>query len=156
MVDYKNSRENEEDHEGAGGQSGKVEFRDFLSTGPLREDLLPPDQLKRILSEHRSQHEGRVKKQKELREHYQAVKEGKMPVQTLRESQGSGLNSAYPPHPILADKAQFSGIDKEINPSPSENLADTNEADRNELENQYRLQYAPKIQPKFNPKPQMP
>lgn len=158
MVDYNKRLEDEADDEGSGGRRGDLDFHDFLGTGPLREDLLPPDQLKRIIAEHRAQHETRVKKQKELRDNYKAVKEGKQSVNALREQRGSGLNSSYPPHPVLADKAQFSGIDKENNPNPADNIADTNEADRNELENQYRLQHqpAPKNQPKFNPKPQMP
>lgn len=154
MVENYNKSQNDDESGTSGGQSGQMGFHDFLSEGPLREDLLPPDQIRRLLGEHRNQHEERVKKQKILRDDYKAVKNGNKSVQTLREGKGSGLNSAYPPHPILADKAQFSGIDKEVNPQPSENMADTNEADRNDLENQYRLQYAPKIQPKFNPKPQ--
>lgn len=154
MVENYNKSQNDDESGTGGGQSGQMGFHDFLSTGPLREDLLPPDQIRRLLGEHRTQHEERVKKQKQSRDDYKAVKNGNKSVQTLREGKGSGLNSAYPPHPILADKAQFSGIDKEVNPQPTENMADTNEADRNDLENQYRLQYAPKIQPKFNPKPQ--
>lgn len=153
MVDKYNDNQ-DDDQGGAGSQSGDMRFKDFLNPGALREDLLPPDQIKRLLSNHQRQHEERVKKQKNAREQYQAVKAGQLPLQTVREGKGSGMQSAYHPHPVLADKAQFSGVDKQINPQPSENIADTNEADRNELENQYRLQYAPQIQPKFNPKPQ--
>lgn len=157
MVDYNKRQDDEDDDdEGSGGSRGDLGFHDFLGTQSLREDLLPPDQLKRIYAEHRAQHETRVKKQKTLRDQYKAVKEGKQSVNGLREQRASALNGAYPPHPVLANKAQFSGIDKENNPNPADNIADTNEADRNELENQYRLQHAPKIQPKFNPKPQMP
>ncbi|MBV9575449.1 MAG: hypothetical protein JO149_02365, partial [Gammaproteobacteria bacterium] len=67
----------------------------------------------------------------------------------------AGANSQYKTHPTLANKAQFSGIDKEENPLPNENVAETNEAHRNELELAYQLRYAPENAPKhtFNPKP---
>lgn len=144
----------EEEGSGTGGRSGDIQFRDFLNPGALRDDLLPPDEKKRILSAHREGHEARVQKQKEKREQYKAVKEGKTPVSALRESLGSGMNSAYRAHPLLSDKAQFSGVDAQINPNPADHLADTNANDRDELENQYRLRHAPQITPKFNPKPQ--
>lgn len=144
----------EDESSGTSGRSGDVEFRDFLNQTPLRDDLLPPDEKKRLLAAHREGHESRVKKQKERREHYKAVKAGHSPVSTLRESLGSGMNSNYRPHPLLSDKAQFSGVDAKVNPNPTDHLADTNENDRHELENEYRLRHAPQFTPKFNPKPQ--
>jgi hypothetical protein len=157
MLENNSKGEYDDDDEGtgsSGGQSGHIEFHDFINPGAERDDLLPPDQIRRILAEHAAQHTERVQKQKNLRDDYKAVKQGKKSLQVLREGKGSGLNATYLPHPKLSLEAQFSGIDKEVSPNPSDNMADTNEADRNELENQYRLQHAPKFQPKFNPKPQ--
>lgn len=155
MVENYNKGQHDDEGTGeSGGQSGQIEFRDFINPGASREDLLPPDQRKRLLSEHDAQHAERVKKQKIARDDYKAVKNGKKSVQSLREGRGSGLNSTYLPHPKLSQQAQFSGIDSKVSPNPADNVADTNEADRNDLENQYRLQHAPKFQPKFNPKPQ--
>lgn len=149
MVDNKEN----DDESGAGGRSGEVKFRGFVGTESLRDDLLPPDEKRRLLAVHRDGHENRVKKQKELRDQRQQMKEGKIPLSQFRESRGNGMNSAYRAHPILSDKAQFSGIDPQVNVLPSDNIANTNEADRNELENQYRLTHAPEFTPKFNPKP---
>ena len=42
-----------------GGQSGAIEFRDFLAGERLRDDLLSPDEKKRLLSTHNLTHEGR-------------------------------------------------------------------------------------------------
>jgi hypothetical protein len=152
-----NSKGEYDDDEGTGsggGQSGHIEFHDFINPSAQRDDLLPPDQIRRILAEHAAQHTERVQKQKNLRDDYKAVKQGKKSLQVLREGKGSGLNTAYKQHPKLSREAQFSGVDSKVSPNPSDNVADTNEADRNELENQYRLQHAPQFQPKFNPKPQ--
>lgn len=144
-----------DDESGSGGKSGHIEFRDFLSgPGSLRDDQLPIDEQKRLLSVHNTTHEGRVKKQKELREQRKALKEGKIPLRDYRQGLQAGMSSQYKVHPTLADKAQFSGVDRQINSLPNENIAETNEANRNELENQYRLRHQPEAAPKFNPKPQ--
>lgn len=142
---------------GQGGQAGQVEFRDFLASDQhLREDLLP-DEKRRLLSVHSGLNEANVKKQKTKRDQYKALKEGKTKLQDYRQGlTGTGANSPYRPHRILANKAQFSGIDRQVNALPNENVADTNEADRNELEQQYRLRYQPEMQPKFHPKPSGP
>jgi hypothetical protein len=143
-----------EDESGQGGKSGQIEFRDFLDSGQHTRDDLLPDEKKRLLSTHKDTHELRVKKQKEVREQRLQVKEGKIPLQTYRQGvMGTGMNSQYKVHLILANKAQFSGIERQVNPLATENVADTNEANRNELENQYRLRYQPENAPKFNPKP---
>lgn len=145
---------------GSGGQGGKIEFHDFLATGAnLRDDTLPFEERKRLLSNHKDIHELKVKQQKDKRQQYKDLKDGKMLLKTFREGLGalaSGIRSQFKANPILKDKAQFSGIDKQVNPSPLENQADTNPEQRNELQNelQYRLGFQPK--PAFNPKPHGP
>src|SRR5687768_10806913 len=114
MIDNKDK----DDDSGEGGRSGEVKFRGFVGTESLRDDLLPPDEKRRLLSVHRDGHENRVKKQKELRDQRAQMKEGKIPLSQFRESRGNGMNSAYRAHPILSDKAQFSGIDPQVNVLP--------------------------------------
>lgn len=139
---------------GTGGQSGQIEFKDFLaSTENVRDDLLSGEEKKRLLSVHENVHEARVKKQKALKEQRQAVKEGKISVQDYRQGLGNSGHSQYKINPILADKAQFSGIDRQENPLPNENIAETNQEQRQELDLQYRLRYQPQNAPKFNPRP---
>ncbi len=145
--------ESESGGSGEQGQGGKIVFKDFLAPLPSREDLLP-DEKRRLLSQHDHLVEANVKKQKDKRSHYKALKEKKISLSAHREGLANGMQSQYRNHPVLSDKAQFSGIDRQVNPVSNENIADTNEANRNELENQYRLRHAPGMQPKFNPKPQ--
>ena len=148
-----NHGDESDDDTGEGGKSGQIEFHDFLTGSErLRDDLLSPHEKKRLLGVHGSTHEGRVKNQKELREQRKEVKEGKVSLQSYRQGL-SNSKSNYHPHPILSDKAQFSGIDSQINAIPTENIADTNKENRNKLENQFRLRFAPENAPRFNPKP---
>lgn len=139
---------------GSGGKSGQIEFRDFIGGERLRDDLLPIDEKNRLLTVHKDTHERNVKKQKERRDEYKALKEGKVSLQSYRQGLAGGMSSQYKINPILADKAQFSGIDRQVNFDPTLNEANTNDDLRNELENQYRLRYAPELAPRFNPKPQ--
>jgi hypothetical protein len=150
----------EDDREGGtGGQAGSIEFRDFITgnTG-LRDDNLPPDELRRIRAVHNIAHESRVKKQKELRAYRQDLKEGKVSLAQHREGLANEMSSKYPPHPALSNKAQFSGIDRQENPVPTNNEVQTNDENRNELEEKYQLRHRaqPKNAPKFNPKPNFP
>ena len=148
MMSPKNTKRNQidnqedEDASGQGGKSGQVEFRDFLSIGPSRDDQLSPAEKKQLLAMHKEVHESRVKKQKTLREERASLREGK---KSYGEKQGlaGGRNTQYKAgHPILGDKAQFNGSIDE-NPLPSENNAETNDDKRDELEYQYRLRYMP-------------
>ena len=141
---------------GSGGQSGAIKFRDFTGMSePKRDDLLPADEKKRLLAVHNSSHESRVKKQKETRDQRQQVKEGKVSLQQYREGLAAKHESQYKSHPILSNKAQFSGMDSQLNPDPIENRSEANEELRNELELQYRLRYAPSAPAKkFDPRPQ--
>lgn len=140
---------------GQGGQSGAVEFRDFIGTGDhSRDDQLSPEEQKRLLIVHNGTQAEHVKKQKILRDQRNDLKSGKISLESYRQSLTSAamISDFKAPHPVLWDKAQFSGIDSQMNPQPAENVADTNPADRNELEYRYRLQYAPEHAPKFHPK----
>jgi hypothetical protein len=142
---------------GEGGQTGAIEFREFITLGEqLRDDLLPADEKKRLLIVHNQVHELGVKKQKSLREQRQAIKEGRVPMHQY--GAGGGTNSSYLPHPELNKAAQFSGTDQNVNLLPTENTAEINQAQREELQNRYQLRYAQentlKNTPRFNPKPQ--
>lgn len=147
----------EDSGSGSGGQSGQIEFRDFTaSTQHTRDDLLPADEKKRLLSVHKDTHEQRVKKQKDLRELRTELREGKLNQQRYREGlakAGLGGGSQYKANPVLANAAQFSGIDKQENPLPTHNEANTNDGDRKELADRFELRYAPKNAPVFNPRP---
>lgn len=142
----------DDDESGSGGKSGQIEFRDFIGTGEQRDDLLSYDEKKRLLAAHSNTHEGRVKKQKELRDERRQVKEGKVSRKAYYEGLAAN-QSRYPAHPVLRDKAQFSGIDKQTTAIPNDSLTNTNDENKNELENSYRLRFAPQAAPKFNPKP---
>lgn len=143
-----------EDESGSDGKSGQIEFHDFIGgQGSLRDDELPFDEQRRLLAIHGGDMEQRVKKQKALREERKALKEGKKQLKDYRQEMQSGMSSDYKAHPVLKDKAQFSGVDRQVNSLPTENIAETNEADRNELENEYRKRYQPEMAPKFHPKP---
>jgi hypothetical protein len=151
----KNNEQSDEDASGGGGKGGTVAFREFIAgEGPLRDDL-STDEKKRLLAVHRDTHRAGVLKQKELRQQRQAIKEGRIPAH--QRGLGSGGGSFHVAHPILRDKAQFSGVDRQVHPEPTEHSAETNQEKRDELEYQYRLRYAPENAPKhkplFNPKP---
>lgn len=150
----KHDNEKSKDGDDSSGQGGKIEFHDFV-TGPanLRDDQLPADELRRLLAIHKDATEDRVKKQKELRDLRKEQKAGNKLRQT-GQGLSAGMSSQYPPHPILSDK--FRGADPTVNPNPSENIAQTNEANRNELQQKYQLTHQPQLKPgqQFNPKPQ--
>ncbi len=136
----------------SGGASGQVEFQNFIHAEQARrDDLLPPDEIRRLLAVNKNLHETKVKKQKALRDERKALKEGQTNLQDYR--QGLAEQSNYKPHPILSEKAQFSGRDRQVNDLPNENIADTNPNDRHELKNNYEKKYQPQNAPKFTPKP---
>lgn len=142
---------------GAGGKSGQIEFRDFLAGGErLRDDLLSPEERKRLLAVHKDTTVSNIQKQKERKEQYKALKEGKVTVAAHRAGMAAvGANPQYKTNPVLANKAQFSGTDRQINALPTENMAETNNEKRQELQFQYNLRHRPEYAhtPKFNPKP---
>lgn len=151
----KDKSKKDDDETGSTGKSGQVEFRDFLSSGvPTRDDQLPYEEKKRLLIVHKESNENKVKKQKELRDQRKALREGKISLHDFRQGMGNGMSSQYKINPILADKAQFSGIDPQVNSIPNEHIAETNPEMREKLEHAFRLRYQPEHAPKFHPKPQ--
>lgn len=141
-----------DDDSGQGGKSGQIEFADFISTGvEKRDDMLTPEDKKRLLGSHAGTHEERVKKQKTLREERKKLKEGKVSKKDYQAGMAKA-QSQFQAHPVLSDKAQFSGIDQQVNSLPTENVAETNNENRHTLENQYQLRHAPNNAPQFNPK----
>lgn len=142
---------------GAEGKGSGTVFRyvDVLSTEP-RDDVLPPNKIKRLLSEHKDIHKRRVDNQRITRKERKAIKEGRVILTSSATYRAGfraagGSNSLYKTHPIAY---KFSGIrDTKVSAFPSDNIAETNvekkEELQNRLENQLRLRHAPK----FNPKP---
>lgn len=140
---------------GFGGSSGEIEFRfkDPLS-GPTRDDLLSPSEIKRLEIVHKEAHKELVSKQKTTRQQREAVKKGeyiapKSVAEQLRQrgSGGSQNTSNLKEHPI-AQKAQFSGDKQEV-AVPSLNNSNTNEDARKANENTYQHQH--RFTPKSSP-----
>lgn len=147
-------RDEDEDESGSGTKSGSLDFKDFLGSDQYsRDDLLSSEDIKRLLSAHQDMNAANVQKQKEKKDQYKALKEGKVGLDQFRR-EAHGAQSSYQAHPALADKAQFSGTDSQVQVLPSEHTAETNEADANRLDNEYQLRYSLQNTPKFNPKPQ--
>ncbi len=163
MKDDDESKKNLEDEEGGqgsegesgqGGVAGEIRFRykDAMSIAP-RDDALPLSEINRLLAIHKDLHKAYIDKQKQTRKERKLFKEGRSSLTSRYDVGigygGKGGRSPYKKHPI-SDKAQFSGVDKQISPLPNVNEADINEARRNELENRYELRH--KNTPRFNPK----
>lgn len=154
LIDDESGRGTDEGSGGKGGKGGGIEFREFITSGErLRDDLLTGDEKRRLLSVHEGQHEGVVKKQKSTRDQRKQLKEGKVSLPAYRQGLASQGGSQYKSHPVLSQKAQFSGIDRQVNSLPTENVADTNQEKRDELQYQYNLVHRPENAPRFNPKP---
>jgi hypothetical protein len=164
-----NAEEDETGEDGSGTSTGAagsgVEFHDFLAPQPAREFPLSLSDQRRLLAMHDEVHKNNVLKQKSIKEDRKQIREKNVKVGAHRWGYGTGIGTGtgvgggqnqYKNHPTLSNKAQFSGIDKQINPLATDNVSDTNNADRNELQNQYTLRYAPELAPglRFNPKPQ--
>jgi hypothetical protein len=142
---------------GTSGQTGEIEFRykDAMSVAN-RDDLLPASEIKRLLIVHKDIHKQRVDKQKATREQRNALKEGKYVAPSVAQQLaggGGGSVSPYKKHPI-SDRAQFSGVDKQVVGIPTLNEANTNSELKDKLEN--KLQNRLQNTPKFNPRPRPP
>lgn len=149
-------RDESEDEGGeSGGQGGKIDFVDFLDSGAeKRDDLLTGDEKRHLLITHKEVHETKVKHQKEKIELNKQLKDGK--ISRVQQSHGMGAPAApggdwkFKSNPALANFGK--GVDIKVTALPNEVVADTNQEQKNELQNQ--LRYA--NQPKFNPKPHGP
>lgn len=153
--DDKYNKNDDESGSGKAG-SGQIEFKDFLSSHEaMRDDLLSEEEKNRLLTVHKGSTETNIKKQKEKRDTYKALKEGKLPLATYRqEMMSSSMQAGYKVHP-LNSKAQFSGVDRQVTNIANDFEAKTNEEKAHELQNKYELQNRPQLAnaPKFNPKP---
>jgi hypothetical protein len=145
---------------GTGGKTGAIEFRlQDGSAGLRRDDLLAPNELKRLLQVHDELHKGRVHKQKTTREERAAKKDGRYVASMESKYQqglgggGGGTASRFKKHPI-SNMAQFSGIDKQVVGVPTLNEAETNADLKNDLENRLENKY--RNTPRFNPRPRPP
>lgn len=144
---------------GQGGVAGEIRFRykDAMSVGP-RDDALPPSEVKRLLAVHYDLNKSYIDKQRQTRKERKQLKEGRASLTSRQEvTARAGRGERYSPykkHPI-SNRAQFSGVDRQISALPTENLAVTNEQNKNELQNKlqnkHRLTY--QNAPRFNPKP---
>lgn len=140
---------------GSGGKSGEIGFR--YKTEIYRDEQLPPAEIRRLLQIHKEAHKAYVTKQKLTRKERLALKEGRKDLTSqyrLGQGAGGGGRSTFKKHPI-SNKAQFSGIDKQLSGLPTENAAETNEELRNQLENKLENKYNHRFTPtkQFNPKP---
>ena len=131
-----------------GGQSGSVQFRDFLgSSDTLRDDLrtkLPPDVIKRLLSVHQQGNEARIQKQKDLADQRRQLKEGNVSLQNYRENLGAqSMASQYKVHPAFDKSPQFN--DRQVANVPADFIAETNDELRNKLQHDYQLKYNPEL-----------
>ncbi len=155
MTIKKDVEKNEEDKGGKGGKAGDIEFHLFIPAS--RDDTLPPTEMARLLHKHGELHKVQVDTQKATRKEREKIKND--PKSTAGyDSLGlrnGGTDSAYKTHP-LSNHAQFSGAtDKKVTGVPSDNLAQTNENEKQELVEKLdlRFQHQHKNTPKFSPKP---
>ena len=149
-----NEYSGEDDNQGEGGVDGKVHFRykDAASLDP-RDDQLPPHELRRLLVIHSELHKARVDKQKATRNERKALKENRAHANPSYQQGGlqggfQGGSNQYKKHP-LTDRAQFSGIDSQVNTLPTELVSENN------LELQMKLEkrFEHRNVPTFNPQP---
>jgi hypothetical protein len=136
----------EEDEE-EGGKSGKITFSDFLSGSEnKRDDLLTTTEQVTLLKEHAGLHQKNVKAQMVERQNRASLKQNPQASQNKYGfGAGSGNQSSYRSHPVLGDKAQFSGEDNKTTVVPGQYEADTNDVDKKQLENQYQLTHQPNL-----------
>jgi len=131
-----------EDEEGSGqsgsGSSGSKIKIHLRGGDTQRDDQLSPSELRRLLIVLAEAHKARVDKQRRLRAERREKKDpGELNAKrnfTLGQGGGSGSRSPYKQHP-LSKTAQFSGIDKQTSPIPSDAEQNTNDDKKNELEN---------------------
>lgn len=153
---YDKNHEDEDDDKGGSSSGIEFSYHDASST-EQRDDAMSPEELKRLQAVHKDVHKVRVDKQKATRKERKQAKEGPMNLTTRQAytggmgAGGGGSYSKYKTHPIAA---KFSGIrDQKISAIPSENTAETNLEQKQELENKNENKLRLNYQPGFNPKP---
>ncbi|HVE44167.1 MAG TPA: hypothetical protein VNC84_03420 [Gammaproteobacteria bacterium] len=136
----------EEDSE-EGGKGGKIAFSDFLSGSEgKRDDLLTATERATLLKEHAGLHHNNVKAQMVERQNRASLKQNPQAAQNRYGfGAGSGNQSSYRSHPVLGEKAQFSGEDNKTTVVPEKYEADTNNAEQEQLQNRYQLTHQPNL-----------
>lgn len=143
--------------EGRGGKDGKIHFRfkDAASLEP-RDDMLSPNELKRLLIVHKDIHKARVDNQRTTMEERKAAKEGRLHQlashqERLMGMRGNSAASNFKSNHPLNNHAQFAGIDNKINSIPNQSTVETNQELRDKLENRFQHQFVPRSAPTFRP-----
>ena len=149
MIKIQHNEQDREDDSDTGSQGGQIEFRDFIALERQRDDQLSPEETKRLLATLIESHEQGIKKQKETLSEREKLKQGKMTLQEYRQSKSSDQI----PHPLLADKAYFSGVDNKVKSLPTEYDGKTNEKEYDEQKHEYDLKYEKMKGKKFNQRP---
>lgn len=131
--------EEEDDDDGSGGQSGSIEFHDFIGTGESARDKLPQREKDRILNEHDIVSKDHVEKQETKRKQYEDLKNGKRSLAEHRQERA--MREGFQNHPLFVNDPRKSGlIDDNMNPVPSDNTNEANPEDRHELQLQLQQQ----------------
>jgi hypothetical protein len=138
-VDKKGKIHIEDEDDGRqGGQSGAVEFHDFLNLNGIP---LNAEEERLKLLELKGKNSGLVDRQRESREQYQ-----KMRDQEKSAGNQQGLSSreeyGYELHPITSRAAEFSTDSRQVNMSVEDSKLETNSEKKQELtyQHQHRLQ----------------
>lgn len=134
----------------SGGEEGgglDIQFHDFL-TGKST-DQVNHLSLEEIKAKHSGINLEQIKKQKEKRDAYDALRNNQISLEAHREGYGRGFmhETTFEVHP-LSKTAQFSGIDSKMNAITNKNTAETNSSEKeNKLKAQpsfrKQLQQAP-------------
>ena len=146
-------QQQEEDDESSGGSSGSnIEFKDFtgLMGEAKRDDLLPPDEKRRLMLVAERVHKESVKKEQNKRQLMKDLKEDKINLNDFRQQ--TTQHNQYKVHPIAS---KFSGASPQVSFNPNESITQTNDELQNKLKNDYRLthQLRQELRNDFNPKP---
>jgi hypothetical protein len=155
------NEEDDEDSAGGessgGGASGDIVFRLPNLLSQQRDDLLPQSEINRKIAVVEGLQKRLTEKQKERMKALKTLREGEtlsnMYERGAKGEFGSGYGSSnqYKEHPV-SRTAQFSGAENKVVGVPNLNQADTNEENKNKLENEYDYKLQNKLQYQNAPK----
>ncbi len=160
-IEKKRPRE-EGDDDSQGGKTGRVEFSGVLTglTDQRRDDAVPlsEPEIRQLLVEHEKRHAEQVEKQREEQKARELQQKDPSKKEEYSLGQGGlgyggGADSGFPPHPVLAEAAQFSGMDKQVTAAPADHKAETNAEIQQELANRLQLGFKLQHQPKLSAAP---
>lgn len=132
-------QEEESDGGDAGGVGGSG--IDFHWDDPLQDIPLTPEQ-QRLLAEHTERQRQHVKDAKQEQQARQQQRENRGVYHQGQQGHGPGGSGAFKQHPVLGDKAQFSGMDPQETPVPSDFDNESNAEERSQVEARLELQHA--------------